>query len=455
MTLRHVATVLLCGGVIVAGCNGDDGDGELKVDNELRDVDELQGAYVSDLLFVAEGEEEQIIDGDDRVVADRLEAPEVVERVPQLREIENIDARDDVVRKVLDTVGVYQVREGVDPLALATALREQDESASPVHVVAFSSHWRYSPGTPARPLSGVQLPRVESPASDGRTVAVIDTGVLDVTSQSATGQLLDGVQPLGPEDIEDPSLPDEVKGHGTFIGSLIRQIDPSLTVTVAALGPVQASSLLGHETRGIDPAAVSDELQLLVAVVRLTDHLIENEIDTAALNLSLGAVATIGDSDATCEDADRAAWGIRAAIDYWNEADWPDDPPPVIAAAGNHDGDEALDPEAAFVPGAFSDVYAVVATDAKGVDAPFTFRACPNDETAVKAPGVDLVGLRGVADADPADEQLWAWGGTSFATALVSAQTAATGTVSDVPTTAVTPTPAADPPDVLVINAIP
>jgi hypothetical protein len=455
MSLRHVVTVLLCASVIVVGCNGDDDDGQLNVGNELRDIEEPEGAYVSDLLFVAEGDAEQITGPDDRVVADRLDPQQVVDRVPALREIEDFGTRDDVVRAVLDTVGVYQVRDGVDPLALATALRRQEESASPVHIVGFAPHWRFSPGTPARPLTEVRLPAGDRPAGSGRTVAVIDTGVIDVTSQSATGQLVAGIQPLGPEDIEDPALPDDVKGHGTFIGSLIRQADPSSSVIVAALDPVPANTMRGHGARQLGAGVVSDELQLLVAVVRLTDHLIDNDIDTAALNLSLGAVATIGDSDATCEDADRAAWGIRAAIDYWNEADWPDDPPPVIAAAGNHDGDEALDPEAAFVPGAFSDVYAVVATDAKGVDAPFTFRACPNDETAVKAPGVDLVGLRGVADADPADEQLWAWGGTSFATALVSAQTAATGTVSDVPTTAVTPTPAADPPDVLVINAIP
>ena len=454
MTLRHVATVLLCACVVVAGCNGDD-DGQLNVDNELRDIEEPQGAYVSDLLFVAEGDAEQITGPDDQVVADRLDPERVVERVPALRQIEDIGARDAVVRAVLDTVGVYQVRDGVDPLALATALREQEESASPVHVVGFAPHWKYSPGTPHQPVSGVELPGAERPEGEGRTVAVIDTGVIDVTSQSPTGQLLAGIQPLGPEDIEDPALPDEVKGHGTFIGSLIRQVDPSLTVTVAALDAVPAGSIRGHGARQVGGGVVSDELQLLVAVVRLTDYLIENEIDTVALNLSLGAVATIGDSEATCADADRAAWGIRAAIDYWNDADWPDDPPPVIAAAGNHDGDEALDPEAAFVPGAFSDVYAVAAIDAQGADAHFTFRACPNDETAVKAPGVELVGLRGVADASPADEQLWAWGGTSFATALVSAQTAATGTVSDVPATAVTPAPASTPRQVLVVDPSP
>lgn len=405
------------------------------LDRDIGPIEEPDGVYRTDLVFVANPDIERVESIEGEALTRRIAPRELIEQVPQLREL---DDRALVERAVADIIGVHEVVGDVDPLSVSVALREQGVSSSPVHVMGYVSHWKYAPGTDALPLSGLPTPRtftsIGEPSASGRTVAVIDTGVVDVDiARGGVGaSTLVGVEPLSPADIEDPGLPPAVRGHGSFIGSLIRQADPSLSVLVASLDAVSAP-VGGHDVRHVRRGAVTDELQLLVAVVRMTDHLIANKVDTAALNLSLGTVGSTGGQDPREVDVSRLAWGVRTAIDYWNEAPWPGgQAPPVVAAAGNHEIGVPLEPEAPFLPAAYPDVYAVVATDVKGTPAPFTFTGWPGDPTVVSAPGVNLVGARGVdetlvASTDP----LWAWGGTSFATALVSASTASTGTPQD------------------------
>ena len=229
------------------------------------------------------------------------------------------------------------------------------------------------------------------------------------------------------DDRESPGLPADLAGHGTFIASLIRQFDPSLRVAVGRLGAIpNGVALDGHDGGNISAPMLSDELHLFASVIRMKRHVVSQRHRHGGSEPVAWARRRRSRRCREIGDIDGLAVGVRAAIDHWNDpSGWRGkQAPPIIAAAGNHDGETALEPEAPFVPGAYSDVYSVVALDANGAPAPFTFFGWPTDPTSLKAPGADLDAVRRVPGTVVANDQLWSWGGTSFATALVSAQTA-------------------------------
>jgi hypothetical protein len=450
--LAVVAALLL---FVTSTCSRDDGtnkdDRVIKIDKPLVEQDETQGVYRRDLLFLTDLGVQQIVDRENRELAKRVPRNQLLELVPSLRNQEN---RQDVLDAVFRSIAIFRVGANVDPLSLAVALREQNFVASPVHVVGLASHWKFSPGTAPRVIDDVKLAGPSpAPPANARTVAVIDTGVIDVgPTRSLPGSTLIGVDPLSPQDRETPSTPADLEGHGTFIGSVIRQYAPAARVLVARL-PQSPAQFAGHDGGKFSGTMASDELQLLATTIRVTQHLIKNNIRTAALNLSLGTVPSTAQFSEG-DDVNELALGVRKAIDFWKQASWPKRTvPPVIAAVGNHEPSRAVTPPAPFVPAAYSDVHGVIAVDGDGAPADFTFLGWPGDPTTVEAPGTELLAPRGIAATSGPADQLWAWGGTSFATAFVSAQTAATGAVNDVPTSAVTPEASgAGPPDVLVID---
>ena len=69
--------------------------------------------------------------------------------------------------------------------------QELDLEASPVHVIGFADHWKYSPGTSPTDLGSLDLPGVlPAPVAKAPTVAVIDTGLragrVTLTAASST-----------------------------------------------------------------------------------------------------------------------------------------------------------------------------------------------------------------------------------------------------------------------------
>jgi hypothetical protein len=430
MTLGVVVTAfaLAVGGFFVGGDKESSAGGrEIRLQAPPVQHDETQGVYRRDLVLIDDPTITRILGPGGRVLATRVSLAGLRELMPD--EAQRRDGAT-VLREINATISVLRVAPRVDPLDLAIAVRnqERDLEASPVHVIGLASHWRYSPGTPPGDLGNLDLPtHLSAPEAKAPTVAVIDTGVrAGRVTRTAASTTLRGVAALSVEDRESPGLPPDLAGHGTFIASLIRQFDPSLRVAVGRLGAIpNGVALDGHGGGNISAPMLSDELHLLASVIRMKRYVVTNAIDTVALNLSLGTPASTSEMPAN-GDIDGLAVGVRAAIDHWNDpAGWRNkQAPPVIAAAGNHDGEVALEPEAPFVPGAYSDVYSVVALDANGAPAPFTFFGWPTDPTSLKAPGAELEAVRRVAGTVGANDQMWSWGGTSFATALVSAQTA-------------------------------
>jgi hypothetical protein len=449
--LAVVAALLL---LVTSTCSRDDGtnndDRVIKIDKPLVEQDPGFGVYRRDLLFLADLGVQQIVDRENRELAKRVPRKQLLELVPSLRNHEN---RQEILDAVFRSIAVFRVGANVDPLSLTVALRDQNFVASPVHSVGLSSHWKFSPGSAPRAIDDVKLAGPSTaPPANARTVAVIDTGVIDVgPTRSLPGSTLVGIDPVAPQDMETASTPAALEGHGMFIGSVIRQYAPASRVLVARL-PQSPAQFAGHDGGELN-GMVSDELQLLATTIRVTQHLLKNNIRTSALNLSLGT-APAGAQITENTDVNGLALGVRKAIDFWRLAAWPKRAvPPVIAASGNHEPLRAVPPPAPFLPAAYSDVYGVVALDGDGNAANFTYLGWPGDPTTVEAPGVELLAPRGIAATSGPADQLWAWGGTSFATAFVSAQTAATGAVNDVPTSAVTPEASgAGPPDVLVID---
>jgi len=457
-----LATALALGGVLV----GDRREGHAGGDIAIRlsqlpeQHDETQGVYRRGVMIVDNPAVQKIVvarpEGD-IVLATRVSLERLRRMMPA--EAERKDGSV-VLRQVQATISVLSMSQGFDPLDVAIAVREQvqDVEASPVHVIGLAPHWRYSPGAPPAQLNSLKLSAVlPTPATGAPTVAVIDTGFIPGTlNRSAASSTLRGVRAVTIEDRELPGLDPSLAGHGTFVASLIRQMDPRLRVVVGRLGAIPSgASLDGHDGGDISAPMLSDEMHLLAAVIRMKQFLVGHGTPTVALNLSLGTPASTAATPRLPEnvDVDGLAVGVRAAIDHWNApSGWlRKRAPVVIAAAGNHEGAIAIDPPAPFLPGAYSDVYSVIALDGSGQKAPFTFLGWPTDPTILTAPGSRIVGVRRVAAKLVAENQLWSWGGTSFATALASAQAATTNPPQSVDMDHVGPPPGGPPPDVLVI----
>lgn len=349
------------------------------------------------------------------------------------------DLDGNVIELLNSTVGFLEVPDD-DPLQVSLALRDiLGIEASPINVVGFTSHIRFQPGTDPTPVPGFELPEPPNTPLDGQYVAVVDSGIV----------LPDPVSPnpnwfYGAEDVNHPFViyddvvdqegisADIPASHGTFITGLIRQIAPSKQVTFAAARLVNTSdevvTVQGEDLpEGLPPTA---EIQVAEAMARLMVRHgpeVDNVEAMKALNLSLGTYVC----DPT-GDADMVT--LKTMSNDWLET-FPSSH--IMAAAGNenHRLPAAVAPAEDYVPfwpAAFSSsdsrIHAVAAVDRTENEIVWVDKSPVYVDTTQGrpwvtdwAPGADLVNLAGgvTSRGIPA---LVCWSGSSFATAVASAQ---------------------------------
>ena len=202
----------------------------------------------------------------------------------------------------------------------------------------------------------------------GTTVAVIDTGI-DFNHPLFAGRIAPAYEDFvnnDPNPADEPGGP--ASGHGTFVAGLI-----ALAAPQAAIMPLRA---FGPDGKGTS-------FNIAKAIHFAHDH------GATIINMSFGLI----ELDKTIQDA----------LGYASDTSY------MVAAAGN-DNLDFLE-----FPGVVqSRTCAVVSTTATDIKAPFSNY---NKNTCVSAPGVSLY------SAYPGGS--WAyWTGTSFSTALVSAEAA-------------------------------
>jgi hypothetical protein len=286
-----------------------------------------------------------------------------------------------------------------DPAEVSVFLNQQDPTigASPIHAVAPASHWLFKPGTDPVPIDNVELDPVDDADETMPYVGVIDTGFVQETASWAEAPNVR----YDEFDIEpDPGL----ASHGTFITGLIRQISPHNPVSMARV-PLRNPDLIAT-TNESPPSgvALSDELFVFEAVIRMINRHASDGTEVAALNLSLGTY--------TCDpDGDDLLVVLAEAMEMWEGAF----PGSTIFAAGGNE--EHIQP---FWPGALNDVRAVAAANLNGEQVVWENK----DEVVYPgrrwiddvAPGSNLVSLAGAGNT-----QFVSWSGSSFATAVASA----------------------------------
>lgn len=284
-----------------------------------------------------------------------------------------------------------------DPHEAAALLGNLDHpiQASPIHGVGYESHSRFMAGEGPKPAK--QFTAVRPLKSQG-VIAVVDSGIVDPRLRPKWMQ-----SPYVRHDRHDvEKLDNAPASHGTFVASIIRQVAPDHVVSLAA-APPDTNGVLVTSIEGevVDPPTT--ELDVLAALMRLTDRHKANPSEVRALNLSLGAAA-YGAQDGFMLT-------LRAALDHWRAHIGRS--VPIFAAGGN-----ARDLRPVY-PGAFDCVHAVGA-GAKGGkqtvwDQGSAQTAPPRNWISDVAPGVKIKGLSGKSAADT----VW-WSGSSFATAVAS-----------------------------------
>ena len=359
----------------------------------------------------------------------------------------------------LDTTGLIDevlgfLEVGDDPLQVSLALRDiSGIQASPIHIVGFTSHIHFQPGTDPSPVPGIELPDVSTTALDGQYVAVVDSGIV-LPDQGLSPNWFYGAQNNTSFVEYDPLIdaeqltPENPASHGTFISGLIRQIAPSKRVTFAAARlvdtDVQVDAIASQGTEDLPGGlAPSSEIQVAEAMSRLIG-LHDSEVDNVelmtALNLSLGTYV--------CDPlADAEMVTLNAMSHKWLET-FPLSE--IMSAAGNEIYKDAVGAYVPFWPAAFSTpalfpntnpafefaddrFHAVAAADPQGTETVWDSKA-PTPVTSPGrpwvtdlAPGADLVGLAGGTFSDPTLGNIPAlvcWSGSSFATAVASAMLA-------------------------------
>ena len=290
----------------------------------------------------------------------------------------------------------------LDPLEDAIIASDNGFEASPLLLVTLSPHWTVMPGTTPRPdpeVLDLAPPEATSPEAH---IAVVDSGYNAVGSP---GWLADRVQAVDPTKDGDTST-GKWNGHGKFVASIIVQQNPNAFVWVAALKPVpQDKFIFWGEIEPDNPLDhfITDELALYSAVRRLLDRRRTAEQPDGpeaynALNLSVGAWGSV---------LSISGFAIRAALQLWrdNQAT-----APILAAAGNHLEIPPIGQR--FMPGQmkFPLLYGVKSLTQDEMNLSFF-----SNEAQIGATGE---GLLGVLD----DGKAAYWSGTSFATAVVSAE---------------------------------
>ncbi|MFP4552878.1 MAG: S8/S53 family peptidase [Actinomycetota bacterium] len=263
-------------------------------------------------------------------------------------------------------------------------------AASPVHRLGFHWHQLYSAIQP-QDRTGFEFPEVAS-GDPGRIVAVVDTGI--VNPGSLPGWMSSSVvhSPGDREELTDGSI-----SHGTFVASLLRQIAPTHTVSMA-----RADAFEDEPQGATHPEPYpTTEFHVAGAIDRLIErHRGRCRID--ALHLAVGGP--------TADEQETVT--LRTAIDRWREH-FPD--VPIFAAAGNSHHEERI------FPAAFRHVRGVSAAAEGGEQIVWDDdgnEISPPDRDWVDdlAPGSNLIGLGGREPAHAAS-----WSGSSFATAVATA----------------------------------
>ncbi len=304
----------------------------------------------------------------------------------------------DISAQIEPVVALISISED-DPAQVSAYLNQQDSSigASPIHAVAPATHWVFKPGTDPVPIDNLVLDPVDDADVTAPYVAVIDTGLVhEAASWAEFPNVLYEEYDIEP----DPGA----ASHGTFITGLIRQISPLNPVSMARVPLRDLNSFATTNEDQPTGVALSDELFVFEAVIRMINRHVNNT-DVVALNMSLGTY--------TCDpEGDDLLVVLAAALRMWDAA-FPGST--TFAAGGNEEHNQP------FWPGALDNVRAVAAAglngqqvvwDAQQHESDYPGRPWINDV----APGSNLVSLAGAGNT-----QFVSWSGSSFATAVASA----------------------------------
>ncbi len=345
---------------------------------------------------------------------------------------------NDVMEAVSSEIGEMVVfyRVGQDPLQVSMYLREVvGVDAAPINLLGVANHIKMQPGTDPVVVTGYELPNVDGTPLDGGRVAVVDSGIAEQQSDNPVPSWLYGADAGGEkfvlyDDVDEETLEPSTNpaSHGTFIAGLIRQIAPGKQVTFAAARLVNPDAVTLQGDDELPPGPATAEIQVAEAIARLmVRHPGGSNENMIALNLSLGSY--------TCDpNQDKDMVTITTMTNDWLDT-YPGSV--VLAAAGNENykapdvaGLPAFVPfyPAALAKGSNGVIHAVAAVDQQATEIVWVdqapVRLAPNDRPWVTdwAPGADLIGLSGAADNDV--PQLVCWSGSSFATAIATAQLA-------------------------------
>lgn len=351
---------------------------------------------------------------DDLFYADNLLAVHIGAREPREREsvvgdvarrvgARRVASEEDLIEEFGDGIpSLARVLEYVDILmvdrpevAARAYIGHRRITASPIHALGFSWHSPMTATPPEPAPEGTSFYQV--PAGDrNRVIAVVDTGVVE---PAALPEWMSSSVVQGADDT-DAIENDERASHGTFVTSLIRQIAPTHSISVAAAG--QFGDDTDWNDEHIEPGPTT-ELHVADAIHRLIERHSEDGHAVEALNLSVGGPSLGNREMAT----------VRSAIARWRET-FPKTP--IFAAAGN-----STDPAKVY-PAAFRFVRGVAAANRQGDQVVWDHgtEADPvpleRDWVDDVAPGSGLLGLSGVSRDDAIK-----WSGSSFATAVATA----------------------------------
>ncbi|MDQ3631515.1 MAG: S8/S53 family peptidase [Actinomycetota bacterium] len=313
-----------------------------------------------------------------------LRRPEIGGRLEEMLGSANARYRKDDAADAAESVGLRLLRVAGDRrdgdlLELVRQLNEiAPRSAGVNHVLVAGPQRHGGDSPPQAAVRPLDIPGTSS-AGEGKTIAVLDTGIADPEPFAVRAETTD-VEPL----IElPPGQLGPAVGHGTFVAGIVSRVAPGAKILVRRV-------LSG-------PLGEADELQIITALGKLP------EVDV--VNLSFGGFAV---DDATMLAFERAVNALpRSTL--------------VVAAAGNHG---VVRP---FFPAAFKRVLAVGAAE---LDEEKAWRAA---EYTNFGPWVDLCAVGTDIDSTfvtfPPDGSGFdggaTWSGTSFAAPHVSAVAAA------------------------------
>lgn len=350
----------------------------------------------------------------DLFYADNLLAVHIGAREPREREsvvgevarrvgARRVASEEDLIEEFGDGIpSLARVLEYVDILivdrpevAARAYIGHKQITASPIHALGFSWHSPMTATPPEPAPEGTSFYEVP-PGDRDRVIAVVDTGVVE---PAALPEWMSSSVVQGADDI-DAIENDERASHGTFVTSLIRQIAPTHSISIAAAG--QFGDDTDWDDEHLEPGPTT-ELHVADAIHRLIERHSGNGHAVAALNLSVGGPSLGNREMAT----------VRSAIARWRET-FPG--APILAAAGN-----STDPAKVY-PAAFRSVRGVAAANQQG-DQVVWDHGTETDPVPLErdwvddvAPGSGLLGLSGVSRDDAIK-----WSGSSFATAVATA----------------------------------